>query len=172
MKVWEIRFSAAISPDAIDAVMPSLVTLETPLLVETPFSWKVQTGWRLLKSVKTLQLAVGVAEQTPYLPLEQLKRRLIELGFVGRVVAAINDFAVYDYHGIAALRAYIGSYRDAVRANAVQSRFPWTSIPPDHRSKREANGGCKERCCIMTAPCWCTITAANISISPSAHREV
>lgn len=119
----------AISPDAIDAVMPSLVTLETPLLVETPFSWKVQTGRRLLKSVKTRQLAVGVAEQTPYLPLEQLKRRLIELGLVGRVVAAINDFAVYDYHGIAALRAYIGSYRDAVRVNAVQSRFPMDVDP-------------------------------------------
>ena len=125
----------AISAGAIDTTMPSLIDLKVPLLVETPFSWSVRKGQKALKRIRQLQLTVGVAEQTPHLPLEQLKRQLIDLGLVGRVVAAKNDFAVYDYPGIAALRAYIGSYKNAVRVNATRADFPMSGVgadgPPD-----------------------------------------
>lgn len=97
----------AVASDAVDAVVPGLVELGVPLLLETPFCWDVRRGRALLARIEALGLTVGVAEQTPFLPLEQMKRKLVELGLVGRVVAVHNDFAVYDYHGLAAARAHL-----------------------------------------------------------------
>jgi choline dehydrogenase-like flavoprotein/predicted dehydrogenase len=114
----------AVSSDVIDGTLQGLVELNVPLLLETPFTWNAARGRKTLKRIQQLELLVGVAEQTPFLPAEQFKRQLIDLGLLGRVVAAQNDFAVYDYHGIGALRAYLGSGRQPVRVNAVRSELP------------------------------------------------
>ncbi len=97
----------AVTPDRVDAVVPRLVELQVPLLLETPFCWSVRRGQALLARIEALGLTVGVAEQMPFMPLEQLKRTLGELGLLGRVVAAHNDFAVFDYHGLAMARAHL-----------------------------------------------------------------
>lgn len=108
----------AVSSDANDSVFPSLVELGVPLLLETPFCWNVRKGRKLAKRIQELGLIVGVAEQFPFFPAEQLKRHVIARGLIGRVVAAHNDFAVYDYHGIATLRAVLSQSLLPTRVNA------------------------------------------------------
>jgi predicted dehydrogenase len=68
--------------------------------------------------IAELGLLVGVAEQTPFLPLEQLKQQLVALGVLGHVTLAENDFAVFDYHGLAALRRGMGHGRVPVSVTA------------------------------------------------------
>lgn len=124
----------AVSGDAIEATVPALVDFGVPLLLETPFCWNVRSGRKTLKRIARSQLCIGVAEQTPFLPMEQLKRQLIDLGLLGPIVAAKNDFAVYDYHGVAALRAYLGQDRKAVRVNAIQADLPSPLSAPNDSS--------------------------------------
>lgn len=114
----------AIASTRIEAALPGLLAIGTPLLVETPLAWNPRAGRRVLAQIRRNQRMVGVAEQTPFLPDEQLKRRLIELGLIGPVTTAQNAFAVYDYHGIAALRAYMGGARRPVRVNATRHSPP------------------------------------------------
>jgi choline dehydrogenase-like flavoprotein/predicted dehydrogenase len=111
----------AVTGSSIEATVPGLVDLGLPLFLETPFCWSSRKGRATLKRITKGQTTVGIAEQTPFLPIEQFKRQLIELGLLGRVVAAKNDFAVYDYHGIAALRAYVGNDKKPKRVNAVEA---------------------------------------------------
>jgi predicted dehydrogenase len=112
---------AAVSPDAVDAALPGILGLGVPVLLETPLCWNLASGRSAVAQIESSGLLVGVAEQTPHLPLEQLKRRVIELGLIGQVESAQNDGAVFDYHGLAALRAYLdGGRRPAlVRATEV-----------------------------------------------------
>jgi choline dehydrogenase-like flavoprotein/predicted dehydrogenase len=114
-----------------DQVLPSLVGFGIPLLVETPFAWNLRRGRKTRDRIKKLDLVVGVAEQTPFLPLEQLKKRILDLGLLGRVISAHNDFAVNDYHGIAALRAYLGADRLPLRANAIRATHNSSRGQPD-----------------------------------------
>lgn len=114
---------AAVSPGAVDGVLPGIVALGVPVLTETPFCWNVRSGRALAQVIRKRNLLVGVAEQTPFLPHEQIKRILAELGLLGRIVAASNDFAVFDYHGIAALRAYAEIEAAPVAVSAVRAEL-------------------------------------------------
>lgn len=115
---------AAVSSGMVDATLPGLIDLGCPLLIETPFCWSVLKGRKLLAKIEKSGLLVGVAEQTPFLPEEQLKRRLIDLGHVGRPILASNHYAVYDYHGVAALRAYFDSGCSPAATNATSHSLP------------------------------------------------
>jgi choline dehydrogenase-like flavoprotein len=110
----------AVTPEAVDGALPALVDLGVPLFLETPFAWDARDGRRTLAKIEAAALPVAVAEQTPFLPLEQLKQRVIALGHLGVVHEAHNDFARYDYHGVAALRAYLGGGREPVRVEAEE----------------------------------------------------
>lgn len=109
----------AVPPGSVDSVYLGLVELGVPLLLETPACWNERTGRRLLKEGRKRKLLAGVAEQFPFLPEFQLQRKLISLGLIGHVKSVVNNFAVYDYHGIALLRSLLGSDRKPVAAQAV-----------------------------------------------------
>ncbi|SHE64656.1 GMC oxidoreductase [Devosia limi] len=89
---------------AIDDALPGLIGLGVPLLIETPICWSLRKGRHALSLMRKHGVLVGVAEQTPELPVEALKRQVIDLGLIGRVFVSHNDFASYDYHGIAAAK--------------------------------------------------------------------
>lgn len=112
----------AVSKSSIPRVVNQLIELGVPLLLETPLAQSVRTGRQILGRINRSRLIVGIAEQTPFLPVEQMKRRLIDLGVIGPVVAAHNDFLSYDYHGIARLRSHIGNARSPLSISAVETR--------------------------------------------------
>lgn len=121
---------AAVSPDAIDGFLPSLTGISVPVLLETPFAWNVRRGRKTLQAFEKCGMAVGVAEQFPYLPAEQLKRKVIELGLLGRIVCVHNDHAVFDYHGIATLRSYLSWDQKPIGISATLARVPCSNPAP------------------------------------------
>ncbi len=108
----------------IDHVLPGLLDLGTPLFIETPFCWSLRHGRNSLQRIVRSGLTFGVAEQTPYLPIEQLKRLLLDHGLLGTVVSTHNDFAVFDYHGIAALKAHLGREQKPASVSATRVEHP------------------------------------------------
>lgn len=109
----------AVSTDAVDEVLPQMVELGVPLLVETPFCWNVRIGRRTLAKMRETRGLVSVCEQTPFLPIEQLRQQVIELGLLGRVHTAENNGVYFDYHAIGALRCLLGSGRRPAMARAT-----------------------------------------------------
>jgi predicted dehydrogenase len=109
-----------VSPDAVDEALPGILDLGVPVLLETPLCWSLGAGRAAVDRIASSGPLVGVAEQTPHLPLEQLKRRVIELGPIGQVESARNDGAIFDYHGLAALRAYLDGGRRPARVRAME----------------------------------------------------
>jgi len=97
----------AVAGDANEAMTQHLLAGGIPLLVETPWSWSAGAGRELLDAVGSNAI-IGVAEQFPFLPLEQLRARLINDGVLGQIQAVHNESASWDYHGIAQLRRYVG----------------------------------------------------------------
>jgi choline dehydrogenase-like flavoprotein/predicted dehydrogenase len=118
----------AVASGAVDDALPALLGVGCPLLVETPICWNVRKGRKLLRTIAKSGTMVGVAEQTPFMPNERLKRKLIELGVIGRIAVAYNDFAAYDYHAIAALRAYAHPESRPVRVSAVTCEIPGPTV--------------------------------------------
>lgn len=108
-----------VPPGVVEDVYPRVSELGVPLLLETPFAWNGRRGDMLLQRLRSTRRLVGVAEQFPFLPEVRLQRRLIELGLLGRVDAVVNDFAVYNYHGIAMARALLGWHRVPHSAQAT-----------------------------------------------------
>ncbi len=108
----------AVAPDANEQVFLELVALQRPMLAETPLAWRVSAGRRIVHAARDRGVLLGVAEQTPFLPLEQLKRMLIDRGVFGHVHAVQNDFASYAYHGVAQLRRYLSG--DPIEVQAVE----------------------------------------------------
>jgi len=115
---------AAVPPGEVDALYLGLVDLNIPLLLETPACWNERTGRRTLQKCDQNNFLVGVAEQFPFLPEFQLWRELISLGLIGRVSLVVNNFAVFDYHGISLLRSFLGFERRPVSAQANQHKMP------------------------------------------------
>ena len=106
-------------------MLPGLLDLGTPLFIETPFCWSLRYGRESLQRIKKSGFLLGVAEQTPYLPVEQLKRLLLDHGLLGAVVSVHNDFAVFDYHGVAALKAYLGREQKPASVSATRIEHPF-----------------------------------------------
>lgn len=109
----------AVSSGAVDGTLPQMVDLGVPLLLETPFSWNVRTGRATLDRIHAADLLVSVCEQTPFMPIEQLRQQVIELGLLGRVHLVRNDGVYFDYHGTGALRRLLGGGRRPARAVAT-----------------------------------------------------
>lgn len=99
-----------------------------PILTETPITWDERAARGIVEFAAKRGVQVGVAEQFPNLPAEALKLKLIGLGVLGSITSAINEFATFDYHGIAQLRAYLGGQRQAVSARAVEQDFGRTGV--------------------------------------------
>jgi choline dehydrogenase-like flavoprotein len=97
-------------------VLEQAIHYGLPLLAETPLAQDERAGRSLIELARRRKTSVGVAEQYPFLPAEQLKRKLIRLGAIGSISAVVNDFATHDYHGIAQLRSYLGYERRATCA--------------------------------------------------------
>ncbi|MEM9433037.1 MAG: GMC oxidoreductase [Pseudomonadota bacterium] len=109
--------------DKIDQIYPKALSLRVPLLLETPIAWSDWKGRKLLKKINKSKVMVGVAEQFPLLPEIQLWKKVIALGVIGTPVAVSNNFSLYDYHGLAVLRALLGPDRSPRLASAVHSRI-------------------------------------------------
>ncbi|WP_426609725.1 GMC oxidoreductase [Bradyrhizobium sp. McL0616] len=98
-----------------EATVDGLLDHGIPLLVETPLAWSAAGVRKLIAKAAMKKVTIGVAEQFPFLPLEQFRKTLLELGVFGNVFAAFNDFHSYSYHGIAQLRRYLKGNPTKVR---------------------------------------------------------
>jgi choline dehydrogenase-like flavoprotein/predicted dehydrogenase len=105
----------AISDTGNEAAIAQLLDLGVPILSETPLAWSAAGVRGLIGKAAANKVMLGVAEQFPFLPLEQFRRQLIDLGVFGSIYAAFNDFHSYSYHGIAQLRRYLGGVPTSVR---------------------------------------------------------
>jgi choline dehydrogenase-like flavoprotein/predicted dehydrogenase len=122
---------ACVTPEANASVTDALLDFRVPLLVETPLAWSLRDGRTLLRRIRQLGVPVGVAEQMPFLPLEELKAALREAGVFGRVLAAHNDRHTFGYHAIAKLRRYLGPDRVAREASATSGACALSSSDGD-----------------------------------------
>lgn len=116
------------SANAIVAM--SLVDGGMKLLLETPLAFSMHESRALLKRIAERGVPVGVAEQMPFLPLEELKAALRDAGVFGRVLAAHNDRHSFDHHGIAQLRRYLGRDRRPREASATLASIPLARTEP------------------------------------------
>ncbi len=67
----------------------------------------------------------------PFLPLEQFKKRLIDLGVFGEICAVCNDFEIYGYHGVAQpvyVRNVEHGFNEFYGSNSIQQEeIKWQS---------------------------------------------
>lgn len=117
-----------VNPAAKVGVLFDAIGRGLPILTETPLAWDERTARGIVSFAASRGVQVGVAEQFPNLPAEALKRKLISLGALGSIKSAVNDFATFDYHGIAQLRAYLGDHRHACSATATEHDFGKTGV--------------------------------------------
>lgn len=110
----------AVSPSENPAVYRKAIKAGVPIFVETPIAWGVGTGRKLVRAARASQAMIGVAEQFPFLPIAQLQAKLVGRGYLGRVNAAVNHFAHYDYHGLARLRSALEPMGKPDRINGHQ----------------------------------------------------
>jgi choline dehydrogenase-like flavoprotein len=106
---------AAVPAHRNEAVLMELLDLNVPVLSETPLAWSVSGARKIVDKAAAKTLLVAVAEQFPFLPIEQFRNQLISAGIFGRLYAVYNDFASYSYHGIAQLRRYLEGTPTTVR---------------------------------------------------------
>lgn len=104
-----------------EATIMQLLDLRVPLLTETPAAWTAAGVRRIIRKADANCVSVAVAEQTPFLPLEQFRARLMELDVFGDVYVACNDFHTGRYHGMAELRLYMKGRAKYVRN--IENRF-------------------------------------------------
>jgi choline dehydrogenase-like flavoprotein/predicted dehydrogenase len=126
---------AAVPPGDLETLYPRLVELGAPLLLETPFCWSVRAGRKLAKVISDRGLVVGVAEQFPFLPIAQLQRKVMEIGAIGRPRVVENRFSIFDYHGIARLRAVIDQPELPSTAHALRTTFASGVLPQSGTSE-------------------------------------
>lgn len=110
----------SVPPKAAPHTVRSALGTGIPLLIETPIALSLRDGQSLVSEARRSGRPVGVLEQKPFLPWEEMKALLIASGVFGKIICAQNDFRSYDYHAIAQLRAYIGRAHRPVSASAVR----------------------------------------------------
>ncbi len=106
-----------------EATVMRLLDLKIPILAETPLAWTVAGTKRAIEKATANNVLLGVAEQFPFLPLEQFRKQLLSSGALGTVYVVHNDFHSYAYHGIAQLRRYL-------KGNPSQARCIGITYPP------------------------------------------
>jgi choline dehydrogenase-like flavoprotein len=111
-------------PDGVnERVVTHLIDLGVPILAETPLAWSASGARKIIRKAAAKKVLIGVSEQFPFLPIEQFRKKLIDLGVFGNIYAAFNDFHSYSYHGIAQLRRYIKGHPQYVRNFDVRSEY-------------------------------------------------
>lgn len=122
----------SVSDDESERIVLALATLDKPMLCETPLAWTADGTRRI---IATGNQRIGVAEQFPLLPQQRLLRQVVPL--IGDVRTAINDGAVYAYHGIAQLRAFLKGTPVAVTGDTVTYDNGQTLIHRGHAAAPE-----------------------------------
>jgi predicted dehydrogenase len=97
------------------------------VLVETPIAHKLSEADAIIAAAEERGLKIEVAEQFHRRPLEQIKLKLIEAGFFGRVYTAFNDFAGHGYHGVSVLRSYLGFDAKPVHVTGLVQKYDLAS---------------------------------------------
>jgi len=101
-------------PEVQYDVLNTLIKFSNKILIETP-----TTDHRIPHLDMGCESNICVAEQWPYLPVEQFKNKLIEAEVLSRPFLVQNDCRSLDYHAIAQLRTYLG--RDAIPVRSFGS---------------------------------------------------
>lgn len=121
----------AVADTAAEGTVSNLIDLGTPILCETPLAWSASGVRRLIEKAEEKGVPLGVAEQFPFLPLEQFRKELLKTGVFGEIYAALNNFHSYSYHGIAQLRRYLDGKPISVRSvenSTAKARWQSASI--------------------------------------------
>jgi predicted dehydrogenase len=110
----------AVNSNALTEVTLRCIEFGKPLLVETPVWTK-----DVLTAATTKGIPLAIAEQTPYLPSEQIKMEILrDKKTFGIPHTVINDFRTFEYHGIAQLRRYIGYDKMPVEVCGMSHGIP------------------------------------------------
>jgi len=94
----------SIKSSAVSEILDELLVLDTTILLETTDDFEVYSKIEQQAAGK-----VGILEQWPFLPLEQLKKKALDSGALGRITMVENNFRTYDYHGSAQIRNYLSA---------------------------------------------------------------
>lgn len=92
----------SIKSSTVSEILDELLKLEVTVLLETTDDFQVYA-----KINASGNQNIGILEQWPFLPMEQLKKNIVESGALGRVLMVENNFRTYDYHGAAQIRGYL-----------------------------------------------------------------
>ena len=84
-----------------------VLVAEKPMLLETPLGINIQHAETVYNILQNSNTKVGILEQWPFLPFELFKKKVINSGLIGPIVAVENDYRTYEYHGMAQLRSYL-----------------------------------------------------------------
>ena len=101
-----------ISSDKNYEILKNL-NLNCNLLIETPV---LDKRWVNKKNV-------GVLEQWPYLPVEQMKEKIYLSGLIERPYWSFNDGRSFDYHAIAQIRKY-SQHKKPIQFSGVMQKVP------------------------------------------------
>ena len=94
------------------------------VLLETPIAHKLSEADAIIAAARRNNVKIEIAEQFHRRPLEQIKLKLIESGFFGRVHSAFNDFAGHGYHGVSVLRSYLGFDAQPINVTGLVRQYP------------------------------------------------
>ena len=100
-----------------------VIELGLHALLETPIANSLDDADAIIRGAEADNLKVEVAEQYYRRPIERLKRKLIEEGVFGRILAAYNDFMGHGYHGMSLIRSYIGFDEPVVSVSGTNNSF-------------------------------------------------
>ncbi len=115
----------AVNSSALTELTMRCLEYKKPILVETPVWTK-----DVVARAQALGVSLGIAEQTPYLPSEQIKMMLLEqhAELFGKPHTVVNDNRTFEYHGFAQLRRYIGYGRQPVDVCGMSHSSPMTAF--------------------------------------------
>jgi len=94
----------SIKSSALSGILDELLALDLPILLETTDNFEVYAKIKQGGNEK-----IGILEQWPFLPMEKLKKGIIDSEALGRILVVENNFRTYDYHGSAQIRNYLQS---------------------------------------------------------------
>jgi len=125
----------AVSKTSIPDILARLISLDKPILTETPPAWDAAS----LEAVAALppgRHPVQVAEQYPLQPHHQARRALIRSGSLGDV-RHVQVSAAHGYHGISLIRSWL---EPGGTCEIVARRFGHPVLEVPYRGK-PAGGG-------------------------------
>jgi len=119
-------------PEVQYDLLSEITKFSDKILIETP-----TTDHRIPHLDMAASSNICVAEQWPYLPIEQFKNKIIDDEILARPFLVQNDCRTLDYHAMAQLRTYLG--RDAIPVRVFGS-----SVGANIPEFRDKNGNIKD----------------------------